>query len=68
MNRPVNEGIFEKHGATFHWDEGCKTWCLSGVDKGLYWETDDYEAKDEAQAREDAVEYLLAVNEAEQRD
>ena len=45
----------------FYWDKVAKTWCLSGSTKsGLYFETDDVEADNIQDAREQAIEHLEA--------
>jgi hypothetical protein len=55
--------LLEKHNAQFNWNEEAKTWCLSGIDKGNAWETDDYDAETREEAEGDAINYLVEYNE-----
>lgn len=53
--------FFKENDSAFNWYDTTKTWCLSGETKdGLLWETDDYEADNEREARLAAIEYLKA--------
>mgnify|MGYP001564126867 CR=1 FL=1 len=54
------ETLLKKYNAHFHWNGS--EWFLSGTDHGNAWETDNYEAASEEQARNDAVDYLLEYN------
>jgi hypothetical protein len=62
MNEQLND-LLKKHNSQFNWNEENKTWCLSGIDKGNAWETDDYEADNQEEAENDAINYLIAYNE-----
>ena len=61
MNKKLEE-LLKKTNSNFSFDEENKTWCLSGTDKGNYWETDDQEALTVDQAESDAIDYLLENN------
>lgn len=47
-----------EYDCNFHYDEKAREWFLSGTDKGLAWETDNYAADDIDSAMEDALYYL----------
>jgi hypothetical protein len=48
----------------FNWDASAKTWCISGHDQNNnYFETDNFEAEDLADAQWDAADYLETYNE-----
>lgn len=54
---PELETLLEKHDAEFNYDG--ENWCLSGVDQGNLWETDDQPAETVEQAEQDAIDYLV---------
>jgi hypothetical protein len=58
------ELLLEKHDCKFQYDRVCKVWCLYGIDNGNGWETEDYPAESLEEAREQAVDYLIAFNES----
>ena len=57
-----NDSVVDYSTGEFNWDCTEKVWCLSGVDGGNGWETDDYEADTEEQAKLDAIQYLIEYN------
>lgn len=57
MNKQL-QNLLNQTSADFNWDADNKTWCLSGVDRGNYWETDDLEAGTVEQAEQDAIDML----------
>ena len=56
------DSVVEYDCGEFTWDWSERVWCLSGTDGGNGWETDDYQADSEEQARLDAIQYLLEYN------
>jgi hypothetical protein len=72
LDKAIQEAIENTTGPNsagtiyFHWDRAEKTWCLSGSTKsGLYWESDDVEADNKKDARNQAIDHLTAVPEKE---
>lgn len=52
----------------FGYDEDQKTWCLYGETNRIVWETDDYQAENEADAKAQALAYLEAWLEQDKQD
>ena len=65
LEKAISEKIAESNHPNspatiyFHWNPEEKTWCLSGSTKsGLYWESDDVEADNKKDAKNQAIEHL----------
>lgn len=65
MNEQL-QSLLNERNAEFNYDG--ETWCLSGIENGLGWETDDFEASTQEEAEQDAINFIEGIKRDEEHD